>query len=386
MKNHVVCLSTTNYHPLPTRKQNVMSRLRNSEVLYFDPPVSIIAPLKDKKASAYISKYRQPGEKVEGHENITVYALPPVLPFFNKFRWVNRLNQKRQAAFVRRKMREHGFGDETVLWCYSPSSCDIVEQVPHSSLVYDCVDRHSAYGGLMNPALVDAMELELAAKTDMTFATAASLTERLKSAQPEAEFIPNGANFERFFEASKPQPVPEDLQSIPHPIFGFVGALQTCIEYGFVEAAAKARPDWQFVWIGNEKPGADLSALRAMGNVHFLGVKPNADLPKYLAQFDVCLNLFDAGPLSKDVSPLKFYEYLATGKPIVSTRQPDQVLQFSDIIHIADDAKRFEAACEAALEDTQPERTQLRIEAGRNSSWDARVGEMCAVLRKKGIL
>ena len=81
MKNHIVCLSTTNYHPLPTRKQNVMSRLRNSEILYFDPPVSMIAPLKDKKASAYIEKYKQPGEKVEGHENITVYALPPVLPF-----------------------------------------------------------------------------------------------------------------------------------------------------------------------------------------------------------------------------------------------------------------------------------------------------------------
>ena len=72
MKNHIVCLSTTNYHPLPTRKQNVMSRLRNSEILYFDPPVSMIAPLKDKKASAYIEKYKQPGEKVEGHENICV--------------------------------------------------------------------------------------------------------------------------------------------------------------------------------------------------------------------------------------------------------------------------------------------------------------------------
>ena len=100
MKNHVVCLSTTNYHPLPTRKQNVMSRLRNSEVLYFDPPVSIIAPLKDKKASAYISKYRQPGEKVEGHENITVYALPPVLPFFNKFRWVNKLRRRDRAVVL----------------------------------------------------------------------------------------------------------------------------------------------------------------------------------------------------------------------------------------------------------------------------------------------
>ena len=176
------------------------------------------------------------------------------------------------------------------------------------------------------------------------------------------------------------------MKDIPHPIFGFVGALQTCIEYGYVEQAAKARPGWQFVWIGNEKPGVDLSTLRAMPNVRFLGVKPNAELPRYLAQFDVCLNLFDAGPLSKDVSPLKFYEYLATGKPIVSTRQPDQVLQFSDIIHIADDAKSFEQACAAALDDTQPERTDARIEAGRNSSWDARVGEICAVLREKGIM
>ena len=106
MKNHVVCLSTTNYHPLPTRKQNVMSRLRNSEVLYFDPPVSIIAPLKDKKASAYISKYRQPGEKVEGHENITVYALPPVLPFFNKFRWVNRAQPEASGGFRAQKDAE----------------------------------------------------------------------------------------------------------------------------------------------------------------------------------------------------------------------------------------------------------------------------------------
>ena len=282
-------------------------------------------------------------------------------------------------------MKEHGF-EKPLLWVYSPVTVDCVDLIPHSGLVYDCVDRHSAYGGLMNPALVDAMELELAAKTDMTFATAKSLAERLQKAQPEAKFIPNGANFERFFEASKPQLVPEDMKDIPHPIFGFVGALQTCIEYGYVEKAAKARPDWQFVWIGNEKPGVDLSALRAMPNVQFLGVKPNAELPKYLAQFGVCLNLFDAGPLSKDVSPLKFYEYLATGKPIVSTRQPDQVLQFSDIIHIADDAKSFEQACAAALEDTQPERTNARIEAGRNSSWDARVSEICAVLREKGIL
>ena len=198
--------------------------------------------------------------------------------------------------------------------------------------------------------------------------------------------IPNGANFERFVQAAQPQPLPDDMQGIPHPIFGFVGALQSCIEYGYLEAAAKARPDWSFVLIGKEKPGVDLSALHAMPNVNFLGLKPNEQLPQYLAHFDACLNLFAKSDLSKDVSPLKFYEYLATGRPIVSTRQPDQILQYAPLIHIADDAKSFEQACAAALEDTQPERTDARIEAGRNSSWDARVSEICAVLREKGIL
>ena len=176
-----------------------------------------------------MTAWKQPGEKVK--DNITVYRLPPVLPFFNKCRAINRANQKNIAKFVREKMKEHGF-DKPLLWVYSPVTVDCVDLIPHSGLVYDCVDRHSAYGGLMNPALVDAMELELAAKTNMTFATAKSLAERLQKAQPEAKFIPNGANFERFFEATKPQPVPEDMKDIPHPIFGFVGALQTCIEYG----------------------------------------------------------------------------------------------------------------------------------------------------------
>ena len=114
-------------------------------------------------------------------------------------------------------------------------------------------------------------------------------------------------------------------------------------------------------------------------------MKPNERLPEYLAHFDACLNLFAASDLSRDVSPLKFYEYLATGKPIVSTRQPDQILQYEPLIHIADTPEQFEACCAAALLDTDPARTAARIEAGRRSSWDSRVAEMCAVLAREGI-
>ena len=378
----IVCLATSPWYPIPTRKQQVMRRIPDAEILYFDPSVSLLAPLRDKAAKPSLTAYKKPGERVK--DNITVYRLPPVLPFFNKFRFINRLNQKRMARFVRRKMRENGF-ENPILWVYSPVTADLVDQVPHSALVYDCVDRHSAYGGFMDPQLVGAMELELAGKADAVFATADSLAERLRKAKPDARFIPNGANFERFVQASQPQPVPEDMQEIPHPIFGFVGALQTCIEYGFVETAARAHPEWSFVWIGNEKPGADLSALRQLANVYFLGVKPNEKLPEYLAQFDACLNLFAESELSKDVSPLKFYEYLATGKPIISTLQPDQVLQYTPIIHIAATAQDFISCCEQALRDTQPERVSARIEEGRKSSWDARVREICAVLEEKNI-
>ena len=378
----IVCLATSPWHPIPTRKQQVMGRLTDCEILYFDPSISYLAPLRDKSAKAKLRAYKGPEEAIR--PGLTVCALPPVLPFFNKFRWINRLNQRRMARFIRKKMKAHGF-DRPVLWVYSPVTVDLVDHVPHSALVYDCVDRHSAYGGLMNPAVVDAMELELAGKCDQVFATAQPLAERLEKANPHTAFIPNGANFSRFYEASKAQPCPEDLKSIPRPILGFVGALQPCIAYDFVAHAAKVHPEWSFVFIGGEKPGADLGQLKQLKNCYFLGLKPNEQLPQYMAQFAVCLNLFAAGDLSKDVSPLKFYEYLATGKPIVSTPQPDQVLQFRDLIHIAPTAEDFVICCIDAIREHDTDLREGRLEAGRRSSWDARVAQMREILTARGV-
>ena len=130
----------------------------------------------------------------------------------------------------------------------------------------------------------------------------------------------------------------------------------------------------------------DLTALHGMKNVPFLGLKPNEQLPQYLAHFDACLNLFAKSDLSKDVSPLKFYEYLATGRPIVSTKQPDQILQYAPLIEIADSPEEFIAACEKSLTDAQPEKISARMEAGRSCSWDSRVAQMCELLEKRGLL
>ena len=109
----IICLATSPWYPIPTRKQQVMSRIPDAEILYFDPSATRIAPLKDKSAKSLMTAYQNPG--VHPKENITVYSLPPVLPLYYKCRALNRLNQKRMGRYVREKMRQHGF-EKPLLW------------------------------------------------------------------------------------------------------------------------------------------------------------------------------------------------------------------------------------------------------------------------------
>ena len=146
------------------------------------------------------------------------------------------------------------------------------------------------------------------------------------------------------------------------------------------------RPDATIFLIGRTLPGVDLSHLKQYKNIVFHGLVPQPELPAYLAQMDVCLNVFRAGALSKDVSPLKFYEYLATGKPVVSTREPLQVEDFRDVVYIAHDADEFLALCDEAAREDAPEKVEKRLAYGEQCSWTERVRQMEDVLYKKGVL
>ncbi|MGI6578284.1 MAG: glycosyltransferase [Eubacteriales bacterium] len=380
----IVCLSTSNWYGIPTRKQQVMGRIKDAEILYFEPPVTLIAPFKDKEASPRLSAYKNDGTKPIS--NITVYAMPPVMPFYNKYRSINKINQRRLASFVKSKMKEHGF-ENPILWVYHPSSVDAVDHIPHSSLIYDCVDRHAGYPGLIDPAVVNKMESQLAAKSNVVFATAKGLHDTLSQYNENTYLIPNGANYELFSRVDDPAlPIPDDLFNIRKPVLGFSGALQECINYDYVAYAAKLHPEWSFVFIGSPLPGVDLSVLKGLPNIHLLGRKNYKDMVNYLAYFDVCLNIFKSGDLAKDVSPLKFYEYLATGKPIVSTPQPEQVLEYSDVVYIASTPEEFVEKCAVAIKEKSNWHTSRRRELGKASSWDSRVDEMRQILQRYDVI
>jgi glycosyltransferase involved in cell wall biosynthesis len=374
----IICISTSNYYPLPTRKQNVMNRLKDADIIYMDPPVTLLAPLKDKSAFQRLFAYRKPG--IRAKENIIVFATPPVLPFYNKCRLINRLNQRILAGYIKRRMKEEGF-QNPYLWCYSPTSCDLTKSIKNRGVIYDCVDRHSAYKGMINPEVVDRMEADLASGASYVFCTAKGLYDTLKQYNENISLIPNGADYELFSRAFGGDEENIDLNK---PVFGFIGMLQECIEYDYMEALVRQFPHGELIIVGRPLPGVDLSPLEKYPNVHFKGLLPQEELPGIIRSFNVCLNLFKEGNLSKDVSPLKLYEYLATGKPIVSTGEPLQVLDYAGVIYIAENKEDFVLKCKEALEEKDPEKRRKRMEYGKACSWDNRVGQMEKILIEHG--
>lgn len=385
MSKKILCLSTSNYYPYPTRKQNLMNRFAalGYEILYVDPPVTMIAPFKDRAASARISAYKT-GPK-QALPNLKVFASPPVLPFFNRMRAINKRNQKNLAKYLAEICDKYDFGKDFWLWCYSPSSCDVVDPlaaelgIKPSKLwertIYDCVDRHSAYPGQIDPAVVDKMEEDLASRAHRVFTTARGLYDRLIEFNPNTKLIPNGCAFELFNSVAAMEKEGETLQ------LGFVGMLQECIDYDCIRVVSMEFPKAEIKLIGRALPGVDLSWLGNYPNVELVGLVPQTELPKHMKEFDLCMNIFADNELSRDVSPLKFYEYLATGKPVVSTLVPLQVLDYADCIYIAESPAEFAMKCREALaEPADDPRRQMRIEAARASSWDEKVAEIIEIL------
>ncbi|MBR0140436.1 MAG: glycosyltransferase [Firmicutes bacterium] len=387
----ILCLSTSNYYPFPTRKQNVMNRMEDCRVIFVDPPVTYIAPIKDKKTLERISAYKKGGQVSGEHPHVKIYAAPPVMPFYNKKRSINKANQKKLAKWLAGIVKENGFSDDFVLWCYSPSSCDVVEPLAKAlgqdpehlwkRTVYDCVDRHSAYPGMIDPAVVDGQEEDLAKNCAAVFATARGLYDRLKEFNQNCHLIPNGANYELFSSTAglKKEGV--------SPHFGFVGMLQECIDYDILKKVAESFPDGKLTLIGRSLPGVDLSWMKGIPNVEYAGLIPQTELPGRIKDFDVCLNVFADNELSRDVSPLKFYEYLATGKPVVSTPVPIQVNDYADCVYIAkQDPEDFVEKCRKALNEAEDSPMKARrLEKGRECSWDERVRLMRNILASGGI-
>ncbi len=243
-------------------------------------------------------------------------------------------------------------------------------------VVYDCMDDHSGFS--THSAAVTEEEEALAAASDLIVASSQALLARWQGRSPHALLLPNATDFEHFH---RPAPEPPALRRLPRPIIGYYGAIAEWFDPGMVAAAAVARPGWQFVLIGNTA-GADIAPLRPLANVHLLGEQPYADLPGYLHAFDVATIPFQRSALTEATNPVKFYEYLSAGKPVVAVDLPE-LAPFADLFYAVRSPADFVVQLERALGEGTERSAALqeaRIELARRHTWEVRADRLAAAV------
>ncbi len=269
---------------------------------------------------------------------------------------------------------------ECIAWFYTPMALPLLSELPHQVVVYDCMDALDAF---MNaPPLLKQREQELLEAADLVFTGGPSLFRRLDDRHANVHCFSSSVDAAHFAQAKSRGTEPIDQRSISHPRLGYFGVIDERIDLQLLDSVAEMHPHWQIVMVG---PVVKISAadLPRRANIHYLGQKQYAELPDYVAGWDVCLLPFARNESTKFISPTKTLEYMAAEKPIVSTPITDVAVPYGHIIPIEYEPERFATACQEALVETtdrQTRRIAQMNEVLAATSWERTTNEMLCLM------
>ena len=359
------------------RPQQIASRLAASgRVIYVDPmglrgvrlsdAPRLVRRLKAREASSVATL--PPGVSVlSGHAATLASGLRA------PSQWTARL----MTLSVRRALAAAGMS-RPVIWAGTPSPALVsaLDRIPSRLLVYDCVDAVAAFRP--GQAEVEEAERALAQRADVVFATTPVLEARMRRWSARTLLVPNAADYDHFSRAVAADEIPAELRALPGPVIGYVGEVADWLDTVLLCALAARHPRWSIVLVGPAT--AEARAALDAPNIHVLGRRPYSELPRYLAGFDCALIPFRATPLTAAVSPIKLYEYLAAGKPVVSTPLPS-AMPFAREVLIAAGPRFLEAVEQAVAEPASVEAAEARQRCARAHTWDHRVARIEEALR-----
>lgn len=359
----ILCLSSESWsNKLPGRTQQLVSRLRDARILYF-------SPAKNWRDVSF----RRKGQKVR--PNVTAYTMPPIpFPIPEARRLLFQMAWNRVGRFVRETAERRHFS-EPLLWTTNPRQIHLLDKLDYGALVYDC-DRTW-------DELPPGWEGSLAQAADVVFAASPLLADRLSPCSANIALLPNGLNLPLFQpEASRFDPMP----GVTAPILGWSGTIRASLDLSPILYAAQARPDWGVLLLGAVEEGNPfLRQLDRLSNVYLPGPRPATEVPDWLYRCQVLVDLLREDQPFGDVISPRLYEYLATGKPVVSMLWPDQVEQFADVVYGAHDQEEFLTLCDHALREA-PGLALRRRERAAEASWPRRAGEVERILTTAGLL
>jgi glycosyltransferase involved in cell wall biosynthesis len=389
-KYNIICFSNQLWdYPNWTNKRHVMTRLAKMghKIIFVDPPINFGRLFLRQVQKGYWTFLRfLLGYKKEG--NVMVYT-PIKYYFFSKFStflFSEKINNLAQGFFSKR--------NKTLLWIYNVEIEHLEEylsQVKRDFLIYDCVDYYAGfprYETREQKELFLEIEKKLTENSDLVFATAPGLVERLKKINKNTFYTPNVGDFEMFHNIKEKykNDRPKELKSISGPIIGYIGALDSYkFDYELLKKSAVTYPEYSFVIIGDIALKDREGSLKELGldnlsNVHFLGSIPFVKTPKYMAHFDCELipyvyNDYTIG----GCFPVKFFNTLSAGIPSIVTDLPVFAM-YKNVAYISKTHDDFVNNISKALSENSLTKINERISVAKENTWDAKVSNMLSII------
>jgi glycosyltransferase involved in cell wall biosynthesis len=345
----IVCVSHLRWNFVYQRPQHLLTRAaRDGRVLYVEEPIDVDGDpridIERDGSGVYVAVPRTPA------------SLDPPAQRAALARLIS-------DAIARCEIRDY------VLWYYTPMALPFTHHLHAGAVVYDCMDELSAFAGA--PKELTDLEDDLFRKAQLVFTGGQRLYEAKRARHSNVHAFPSSVDIEHFARARRAQTEPGDQASIRGVRLGFFGVIDERMDYDLLREVSAQRPAWQIILIG---PTAkiDPASLPRAANIHYLGPKSYAVLPDYLAGWDVALLPFARNEATRYISPTKTPEYLAAGKPVVSTSIHDVVRPYGQqgLARIADTPSDFIAAVEDALGEDAAERTRAADAFLSHMSWD----------------
>lgn len=352
MPEDVVCLSHLRWGFVYQRPQHLLSRFaRQQRVFFVEEPVAT-----HDAARMDIQVCPESGVR------ICVPRVPENL---------SRASQTTILKLLLRNLLAEQRITDYLLWYYTPMALSFSGDLRPRLTVFDCMDELSAFKGA--PQEMKDRECELLGRADLVFTGGQSLYEAKVDRHADLHVFPSSIEFTHFAQARTPVDQPPDQAAIAHPRIGFCGVIDERLDIELLGEMARLRPDYQFVMIGPVVK-IDPASLPRRENIHYLGAKTYKELPQYMSGWDAAILPFAHNDSTRFISPTKTPEYLAAGKPVVSTSIRDVVRPYGiqKLVRIADSAEEFAGAIDLALtQDTKDARWKQRVDALlAQNSWD----------------
>jgi glycosyltransferase involved in cell wall biosynthesis len=344
----VVVLSHLRWDFVFQRPQHLMTRCARSRRVFFveEPVLDADRPRLDQRD--------------DGDVRVVVPHLPP---------GDEAATRERMRALLDALIAEHGMRGY-VLWYYTPMALPFSDHLEPEAIVFDSMDELSLFKGA--PRELVEREAELMRRADVVFTGGQSLFEAKRDRHPNIHPFPSSIEIEHFRAALAPQADPDDQAAIPGPRIGFYGVVDERFDIDLLGGVARLRPDWRFVILGPVVK-IDPAQLPRAANIHYLGMKRYPELPRYLSGWDAAILPFARNEATRYISPTKTPEYLAAGRPVVSTPIADVVRPYGELglVQIAGDPPSFVAALETAMAQGRDDAWRGKVDAFlAGNSWD----------------